>query len=126
MTPNEMIKRIQDAVAAKAGFTALDLIGSERTQYVVWTRHVAMWACVMLLRGQVKPELFGRSFTTISLPQIGGAFHRHHGAVLHAFRLVNDYRSQKPSVSVELDRLLDSISEELNATNIVQLKSNAA
>lgn len=91
---------IKFAVADHFGQTIQGLESDDRHSMIVWPRHVAMYLCRRLLTGA-------------SLETIGDAFHRDHGAVLHACRAVQNRLDSEPLRREDITLLISKIEPKL-------------
>jgi len=83
--------RIMLAVCDRFGVTLAELRSHSRNALLVRARHAAMWAI--------------RHQTSLSYPQIGRLFDRHHTSVMHAVARIDGARR----ANHQLNQLLESI-----------------
>ncbi len=89
-------RQVQEAVAARLGFTVDELLSPTRTAPIARARQLAMYLT--------------RQLTDLSLPAIAGAFNRRdHTTVLHAIRRVERSALEDASVSRALEELTSEL-----------------
>ena len=92
-------RQVQEAVAARLGFTVDDLLSPSRTARVARARQLAMYLT--------------RELTDLSLPAIAQAFNRRdHTTVLHAIRRVERSALEDATVSRTLEELTSELHGE--------------
>lgn len=85
------IKSIQVAIAKHYGITLRDVFGPARNQQFLQPRHLAMYLCRCL-------------FPRPSLHELGRHFHRDHGAVFHAIRVVKNRIDTESKYAAEVEQ----------------------
>jgi|GEM_PF-5664913 len=110
------IATIQEIVAHQAGVPVAIMKDQTRQAYVAWARQVCMWACYQTLRNDPGAASFGAAFRSASAlaKVIGDRFNRDRGTVIHAVKCVDDRRSIDAKVTVETDKLLQSVHAALS------------
>jgi chromosomal replication initiator protein len=97
--PRLDVRHVQEAVAARLGFTVDDLLSPRRTARVARARQLAMYLT--------------RELTDLSLPAIAQAFNRRdHTTVLHAIRRVERSALEDATVSRTLEELTSELHDQ--------------
>lgn len=117
LTPQEAstqsILSIINKVASSTGVPEEQITGPKRTFSAAWARQVAMWACCHLLRNTVI-VVAGKDVGRLPLSEIGKAFNRTHGTVIHAKKAVEAQIDTNPRAKAALEKLLTSLQEDLS------------
>lgn len=90
MRPLEL-SEIQRKVAEHYHIKMVDLLGERRTKNLAMPRQVAMYLC--------------RELTSFSFPDIGAAFRKNHGTVIHACKQIKEGMQKDPDLRIVITAL---------------------
>lgn len=93
------VRRVQEIVAAYYGVTVGALLARRRFREITTPRHVAMFLCL--------------EETRCTLIEIGRAFDRDHGAVIHAREAIKNHCATQRDFAETVGRLREMVREDL-------------
>lgn len=99
LTYANAVKAIEEVICGAYGVTPQRIIKHDRHLRLSWARHLVFY--------------FVRTIVGDSLHEIGAAYHRDHGAVLHGVNVVKNLTSAYPRLAAAVQELQRQIEEKL-------------